>query len=179
MAAVPASKPIPHQLSDAVEAGDTEAFARLMRECPQHVWDRRRPGHTRWLMAAAGAGQLPIIDLLVEAGADFNAPKASNGAPEGVIDTAAGEGHLDVVRWLLDRGAVVNHVVGGERRCFAMTNAASGGRLEVVRLLVERGAWINCARAGSTPLAHAVGYGETEVADWLRSVGAKLPDELG
>jgi hypothetical protein len=171
-------KTIPHQLSAAVQAGDAEAFARLMRDYPEHVWDRRQPHYTRWLFAAADAGQLPIIELLVDAGADVNSPKADNGSPEGVIDTAASQGHLEVVCWLLDRGAVVNHVVSGERRCFALTGAASSGHLEVVKLLVERGAWFNCAWADCTPLAHAIGYGETEVANYLRSVGAKLPDEL-
>jgi ankyrin repeat protein len=172
-------KPIPHQLSDALEAGDTETFARLMRDHPEHVWDRRQPGKTYWLFSAADAGQLPILELLVAAGADINAPKASSStAPEGVVDTAAGEGHLEVVRWLLDRGAVINHVVGGAPRCFALTAAAFRGRLDVVKLLVERGAWINCVWAGSTPLSHAIGYGEEEVAAYLRSVGAKLPDEL-
>jgi ankyrin repeat protein len=170
------AKSIPHQLSDAVDSGDMEAFARLLRDHPEHVWDRQ-PGYTRWLFAAADAGQLPILELLVAAGADVNAPKAS-GAPEGVIDAAAGAGHLEVVHWLLDQGAIINHSVGVEKRCFALTNAAFQGRLEVVKLLVERGAWINCVWAESTPLAHAIGYGETEVADYLRSVGAKLPDEL-
>jgi uncharacterized protein len=168
-------KPIPHLLSEALGAGDAETFARLMRDHPEHVWDRH-PDRTRWLFAAADAGQLPIIELLVAAGADINAPKAT--APEGAVGTAAGEGHLEVVRWLLDRGAVINHVVGGAPRCFALTAAAFRGRLDVVKLLVERGAWIDCAWAGSTPLSHALGYGETEVAAYLRSVGAELPDEL-
>lgn len=171
-------KSIGHQLSDAVEAGDAEAFARLMRDYPEKVWDDPETRtRTRWLFSAADSGCLPIIELLVDAGADVNAPCMGH-APEGVIDTAASEGHLEVVRWLLDRGAVINHTVAGMPRCFALTGAAFSGHLDVVKLLVERGAWINCVWAGMTPLSHAMMYGQTEVVDYLRSVGAKLPDEL-
>jgi ankyrin repeat protein len=171
---------IPRQLSESIESGDTGRFRELMIAHPEHVWDRRRPGKTRWLMSAVSSGQLPIVELLASAGADINAPKAvvSAGAPEGVIDTAATEGRLEIACWLLDRGAVINHVVLGTPRCFALSGAAAGGHFEVVKLLVERGAWINSAWAGMTPLSHALTYGNTEVADYLRSVGAKLPEEL-
>jgi ankyrin repeat protein len=171
---------IPRQLSEAIESGAGWRFRELMNAHPEHVWDRRHPGKTRWLMSAVSSGQLSIVELLVSAGADINAPKAavSAGAPEGVIDTAAAEGQLEIARWLLERGAVINHVVLGTPRCFALCGAAAMGHLEVVKLLVERGAWLNSAWAAMTPLSQAMTYGHTEVADYLRSVGAKLPDEL-
>lgn len=175
-------RPIPKQLSAAVSAGDAEMFARLMREHPEAVWEHPdRPGYTYWLFSAVSRGKLPIVELLVAAGADVNAPKAkdSTGAPEEVIDTACDEGYVEVARWLLDRGAKVNHVVRGQTRCFALSGAAGGGHLEVVKLLVERGAAVNAAWAGMTALDHALTYGEEEVANYLRSVGGRTAEELG
>ncbi len=95
-----------------------------------------------------------------------------------MIDTAASEGHLEVVRWLLDNGATVNHVVNGQTRCFALTGAAFRGRLDVVKLLVERGAMLNAVWAGMTPLDHALAYDKKEVGSYLRSVGGKTAKEL-
>jgi ankyrin repeat protein len=170
---------IGERISDAVRTGNVAAFKVFLKEHPRNIWeDDERPHWSYWLNAAADSGQLLILKALIEAGADINVPASANGSPEGIIGIAAAEGHLDIVQWLLDQGATVNHVVDGKPRCFALTGAAFSGHLEVVRLLVERGAWINCNWANMTPLDHAIMYGQQEVADYLRSVGGKTAKEL-
>src|SRR4051794_29022695 len=163
---------------NAIEAGDAKKFERLLRKHPELF--RYPDGRSMWLSDAASAGQLPIVQLLVRMGVDVNEPANADSVPcpEGVVYRAAAEGHLEVVRWLLDQGAEVNHVVGGHTRCYALTHAARDGHLEVVRLLVERGADVNACWAGMTPLSHALNAGQDEVAAYLRSVGGKEPHEL-
>jgi len=145
-----------------------------MKEHPEHI-------HTEedlvwWLHSAATNGKLPFVEFFVGKGADVNA--SQDDSPEGPLQYAAGEGHLDVVRWLLDNGAKINHVVGGQTRCFALTGAAGAGHLDIVKLLVERGAEVNANWLSMTPLSHAVAYGKQEIVAYLRSVGAKEPHEL-
>ncbi len=172
-----AGPPTAREIFDAIYQGDLEYVARALRDHREvFQWE----GWTTWMSSAASTGQLSLLELLVAAGADVNAPESVGVAssPEGVIHTAAAEGHFEVVRWLLDHGAAINHTVGGRVRCFAMGSAVGSGHLEVVKLLVERGAAVNACWAGMTPLNHALLYGQAEVADYLRSVGAKTADEL-
>jgi hypothetical protein len=139
------------QLYEAMVRGDAGEFERLLAEHPR--MRRYDDGRDRWLGEAATEGSLPVIQLLVRLGTDVNEPANNDSVacPEGVIYRAAEMGHLEVVRWLLDRGAKVNHVVAGQTRCYALSGAARGGYLEVVKLLVERGAAVNACWAGLTP----------------------------
>ncbi|OAI41076.1 hypothetical protein AYO40_03865 [Planctomycetaceae bacterium SCGC AG-212-D15] len=73
---------------------------------------------------------------------------------------------------------MVNHTKDGTTWCSALVGAAFGGHLDVVKLLVERGADVNAFGPGLTPLSYALMYNKKDVADYLRSVGAKEPREL-
>jgi ankyrin repeat protein len=126
---------IPDAFAEAMETGDIQEFERLMQAYPNHV--RTEADRVLWLHHAAAAGQLPFVELFVRLGADVNGSQDTD--PEGAVVWAAREGHLDVVRWLLDQGAKINHVVHGRRRCFALVGAVVDGHLDVVKLLVERG----------------------------------------
>jgi hypothetical protein len=162
----------------AMASGDAAEFERLLEAHPQHR--RYHDGRDRWLGEAATEGCLPVVQLLIRRGTDVNEPANADSVPcpEGVIYRAAEMGHLDVVRWLLDQGATVNHDVNGQTRCYALSGAARGGYLEVVRLLLERGAAVNACWAKLTPLDHALGYNRAEVAEVLRAAGGKTAAEL-
>ena len=56
-----------------------------------------------------------IVEALVEAGADINAPRTDR-EPEGAIDEAVKANSIDTVRWMVRQGAQLNHTVDGERR---------------------------------------------------------------
>jgi uncharacterized protein len=102
------------------------------------------------LMWAAAEGHAPVVQMLIEVGADFNARLASGMTP---LLFAAREGHSDVVRVLLKAGVDVNEPVpveGGRRR-------AVGGR---------------ALPPGATPLLTAVVNGHFELAAQLLDAGA-------
>ena len=102
------------------------------------------------LMWAAAEGHAPVVEMLIEVGADFKARLASGMTP---LLFAVREGRSDVVRALLKAGVDVNEPVpveGGRRR-------AVGGR---------------ALPPGATPLLAAVMNGHFELAAQLLAAGA-------
>jgi hypothetical protein len=162
-------------LADTLDKGDAAEFQRLLST--NAVLLRDHDGTCRWLFHAAQLGKLDIAKFLVGLGADVNEKDPNLG--DRPILMAASEGHLEVVRFLLDQGAIINEVKkDGVNWCGTLNAAIMAGRLEVVKLLVERGANINAIGPGRTPLSFALGSGKKEIAEYLRSKGAKLPEEL-
>ncbi|GMU52170.1 MAG: hypothetical protein AMXMBFR33_13160 [Candidatus Xenobia bacterium] len=92
---------------------------------------------------------------------------------ETALMEAAEEGHLEVVRWLLEQGARPNlHDDEGET---ALIEAAEEGRRDVVALLLDWGAFINAHNhRGRTALMEAVTEGHTEVVALLLQRGAAV-----
>lgn len=170
------------RMAKVKEEGDIEEFSRLLRENPQYLRmdsSFSDPGKEIWLRKSARDGQLAFVKFLVEEmGIGVNEPEDDDVNPEGPIILAAGNGHLDVVRWLLEHGAKINFDIKGELTSMPLSYAASNGHLEVVKLLVEHGAAINAVWKGDNALKWARTYDHDELADYLVSQGAKMPDEL-
>ena len=127
------------------------------------------PGATPFLFAA-DRGDIPLMKLLLELGADPLLPNFDNTTP---LMAAAGVGTeepqeeageeneaVEAVKMLLDLGANVNTVDNNGNT--AMHGAAYNVSPLVVKLLAERGAdphiWKNPNKAGGTPLFIAEGY---------------------
>jgi len=175
------------QLGDAFDDEDIDTFKTLMlKHKDGHLY--RKDGKCRWLHNAAYEGFLPFVEFLIEEmEVDPNNPM-SEVEPEGCIYMAASEGHLEVVRYLLDKGAEINVVISTEIqqrlaedegdyppvvRCQTLLAAVQSDSLELVKLIVEAGADLKASWAGLNGMAMAEG----EIADYLRSVGAKKPGE--
>ena len=87
------------------------------------------------------------------------------------LDVAAKNGHLEVVRLLLEAGA--NKERKGKTGATALILAAETGRLEVVRLLLQAGADKDAANEnGKTALILAAEKGHLEVVQLLLEAGA-------
>jgi len=97
---------------------------------------------------------------------------------------------VELVRYLLDKGATPNSTANGCHAAYTLIKAADYGFPEIARLLVERGALVNSPNLmGLTPLNFATGTmipakspeqdaGRKAVFEYLRSVGAQFPWEL-
>jgi ankyrin repeat domain-containing protein 17 len=81
------------------------------------------------------------------------------------LTAAAHDGHVEVVRYLLDEGAGINLRLHGRRA--ALSYACSEGRLEVVALLLARGARSTASDDGWTPLMDAARKGHTDIVELL------------
>ena len=121
---------------------------------------------------AAAAGHLNRLRLLHMAGANVNSP----GACCSPLFLAAGEGRLDVVRYLLDQGADVN--VRQQHGRTAVSEAAFYGHAAVIKELALRGADLNAISDEGTALDIAVSSGNASAADLLKHYGAKRACEI-
>lgn len=120
---------------------------------------------------------LTAIMLVDEYGA--NPASSFNGQQNRPLNNAAGNGNLELVRFLLDRGAPANESANGCYTSYALLLAAYRGYTDVVRLLVERGALLDGLNAfGLSPMDYARMGGHPETIEHLRSVGARESWEI-
>jgi len=131
------------QLFVAARRGDVETLGGLLDQHPEKLEARDEPYEWTLLHAAAGEGQLAVVDLLLRRGLDPNArEKGDNTYP---MHWAAAAGKLDVVRRLADAGGdVVGHgddhelEIIGWATCWDGTDDAD--HRAVVAFLLSRGA---------------------------------------
>jgi hypothetical protein len=169
----------PATIMRALERGDAKEFSILLRAHPEFLRDP--DGKDCWMWLAAHQGKLEIIKALVDLGMDVNErwagadddPTSPFYEPVGPILHAAGAGHLETVRWMLEHGAKINFPIKGIQTCLPLQYAATGGHLDVVRLLVENGAEFNYVSNGSNPITRAEDFGRFAIRDYLHSLGAR------
>ena len=105
------------------------------------------------LIVAAMGGHLPIVQYLVEQGADMEKTDLHGDTP---LITASDHGHLDMVRFLLEQGADRDKVgMNGDTplHCAASGAYAGGEYLETAKLLMRYGAELNARnKQGQLPI---------------------------
>jgi ankyrin repeat protein len=118
------------------------------------------------LASAAAVGDIEICRILIEAGADLDAP-SGQGMRTTALHRASEHNNVECVRMLLEAGADPNLAVDGETPLH--TACSWYKRLDIVGLLLQFGAHVNppqdCARL--TPLQLAVQNGEPNLVQLL------------
>jgi ankyrin repeat protein len=165
-------------LNAAIEAGDIPRINSLIVE-DRSILRACGVKSTTPLNCAVRKGSREIAELLLRSGADVNGPDELGLTP---LHCAAGEGNTPMLRFLISTGARVNATAhGGVTPLHMAVNSRSR---DVVELLVTNGADLTVKSitpgfAGPsldklyTPLQWAVKTRQTEVANILRSKGAK------
>jgi uncharacterized protein len=143
----------------AVEENELE-LTDLLIHAGARVSAANQAGATPLLLATEN-GNAAIVERLIMAGADPNAPLTKFG--DTAIMMASRTGKVETVEVLLDRGAQVNakESWGGTT---ALMWAVSERHSDIVKLLIDRGADVN-ARSNIVPSASGRGFeGTTPVA---------------
>lgn len=154
-------------------AGDLQAVTLLLRAgLPPDALDGKRLSA---LQAAVSGGHMPVIQALLEQGADASAAlpwAAGHGRRETLapllalnpdaaalgqaLHNAAGGPHTDIVQTLLAAGADVN-ARGGDYNSSALIEAAAEANAATVQLLLQHGADLSAkSDFGDTPLLAAL-----------------------
>ena len=109
----------------------------------------------------------------MEKGANIEAMTTSHGATP--LDSAAWNGHADVVGLLLEKGANIEAMTTCDGAT-PLDSAAWNGHADVVRLLLEKGANIEAMRRGdgSRPLYNASWRGHVGIVCLLLEMGANI-----
>jgi len=124
---------------------------------------------TPLLQVASNNGQLDIVDVLLNHGADINS-KDNTGWSS--LFWASIGGHANVVQFLLERGAEVNARTS-YLNFTPLYIASDQGYLEVVRILLEHGADVQIrASGGQTAFQVATSNGHEAVSRLLLEHGA-------
>jgi ankyrin repeat protein len=122
---------------EAAAFGKLERLKEIVREDPTQAKALSDDGFTALHLAVFG-GQEEAARVLLEAGADPNAPSTNEAVRVPPLGTAAFVRSTALARLLLDSGADVNG--RGEGGFTALHSAAQNGDAELARLLLERGA---------------------------------------
>lgn len=158
------------QLLDAAKAGDLDTVQRIVAANPHTVNCRDLDGrHSTPLHFAAGYNRVPVVEFLLEHGAEVYASDKGGLVP---LHNACSYGHYEVTELLVKHGANVN--VADLWKFTPLHEAAAKGKYEIVKLLLKHGADpIKKNRDGATPL-DLVREGDLDVADLLRGNSALL-----
>ncbi|KAK6509749.1 hypothetical protein TWF481_004479 [Arthrobotrys musiformis] len=120
------------------------------------------------LHSALGKGNLDIIKLVINSGADINA-RSERGDSAIHIATKRGDSHI--VEYLLKHGAGINVTAGNGHT--ALHEAAIYNRFEIAKMLLDNGADVHAVdTSGKTPLYCAAEFGKAEVLKVLVEAGA-------
>ncbi|CAI9096506.1 OLC1v1032671C5 [Oldenlandia corymbosa var. corymbosa] len=159
----------------AVSFGQTQIVKLLSSAKPSSICGVNSVDEEGWgpLHSAASSGNLEIVEVLLDTGADVN---LKNNGGRTAIHYAASKGWLKIAELLVSHGAKLN--AKDKVGCTALHRAASIGNSELCEYLIEEGAEVDeVDRAGQTPLMNAVICGNKEVALLLIRHGANVDIE--
>ncbi|GFX52341.1 ankyrin repeat and KH domain-containing protein mask [Trichonephila clavipes] len=146
----------------------------LLLDRKANVEHRAKTGLTP-LMEAASGGYVEVGQVLIDKGADVNAPPVPS-SRDTALTIAADKGHYRFVQLLLERDAIVE--VKNKKGNSPLWLAANGGHLEVVQLLCSYNADIDSQdnRKVSCLMA-AFRKGHVKVVKWMVKEVTQFPSE--
>jgi ankyrin repeat protein len=141
-----------------------------------HRWESNSPGIVTALQAAVSTRDIDIVRLLLEWGADVNAPANKNGGKT-ALQIAVSQGDRIMTELLVRHGADVNGLPSPVRGRTALQEAASSGNVPLSEYLLAHRADVNAPAAclgGVTALQGAAIQGNIRIAMMLLLAGADV-----
>ncbi|MGG0412336.1 ankyrin repeat domain-containing protein [Peribacillus simplex] len=151
-------------IRNAIKLGNINEVKRLIGDNPESLHTMTPFG--TWLHVAAKKGG--IVEYLIHKGIDVNTKGDIFDASP--LRVAAGAGHLEIVKYLIEAGAELDVSLAKRNLLFG---AIYGGHKEVVEFLVEKGIDISIRYTGESiknmdAYEYAREFGQTEIAEYLK-----------
>ncbi|XP_043924865.1 ankyrin repeat and KH domain-containing protein 1-like [Protopterus annectens] len=147
----------------------------LLLDRKANVEHRAKTGLTP-LMEAASGGYAEVGRVLLDKGADVNAPPVPS-SRDTALTIAADKGHYKFCELLINRGAHID--VRNKKGNTPLWLAANGGHFDVVQLLVQAGADVDAAdNRKITPLMTAFRKGHVKVVQYLVKEVNQFPSDI-
>ncbi len=165
------------KIADEVRTGNLPALRKLFRSHPDLI-SYYYGGYT-WLHLAARRKNTEVLRLLIHLGCDVNARSKFG---EFVIWDAIGGDNPLVVQTLLENGADPKRAEEPNRLILSALVSAKSHSLEMVKLLEQHGVDLHrvfmneLANEPMNALSTAIDWGKDDVAAYLRSRGAVMPN---
>jgi len=126
--------------------------------------------HVTVLWVAAAVNNLPLVQLLVEHGANVNHRTKTNSTP---VRCACCNNNIDMVRYLIAHGADI-HIAKIKHLTNLLASAYNGHLQMAIYLVDELGCDVNeCSDNGQSPLNAVVSKGFLNIAQFLLEHGAR------
>ncbi|KAM4676580.1 ankyrin repeat and KH domain-containing protein 1-like isoform 2-T2 [Discoglossus pictus] len=147
----------------------------LLLDRKANVEHRAKTGLTP-LMEAASGGYAEVGRVLLDKGADVNAPPVPS-SRDTALTIAADKGHYKFCELLINRGSHID--VRNKKGNTPLWLAANGGHFDVVQLLVQAGADVDAAdNRKITPLMSAFRKGHLKVVQFLVKEVNQFPSDI-
>ncbi|KAI9894021.1 MAG: hypothetical protein M1814_004791 [Vezdaea aestivalis] len=131
------------------------------------------PSHTALQWATGSCHRtIEIIRILLDAGANVNAP-ASQNCGITALKAAAESNDYELVKILIEAKADVNTPAASHDGCTALRYAAGHGNMKMLVLLLQANAAVNGETGRSSALAQAAGCGRLDSVQLLLNAGAE------
>ncbi len=163
-------------IHQAVKEGKLEVVRKMLEEDRDLInavdSDLKTPLHL-----ATEHGYMPMVELLLEKGADINAKTGFKRTP---LHFAASSGHDEIVRLFIAKGADLN-----EKDSFMLTpifRAAYNGHRNIVEMLLSVGISISTTEKNGVTLLHAAALaGNLELVEMLldKGIGRNVRNRYG
>lgn len=124
------------------------------------------------IQAAAESGNQTLVDMLLDLGADINAPPSPSGGRT-ALQAACFAGHVDMVKHLISKGADLSGAAAKHGGYTALEAACRVGEERIVELLLAGGADVHAtgSRTGGSALHAAAEGGHAEIVRKLLERG--------
>ncbi|KAH8384004.1 hypothetical protein KR009_011649 [Drosophila setifemur] len=157
-------------LLEAAKAGDLDTVRRIVLNNPHSVNCRDLDGrHSTPLHFAAGFNRVPVVQFLLEHGAEVHMADKGGLVP---LHNACSYGHYEVTELLVKHGANVN--VPDLWKFTPLHEAAAKGKYDICKLLLKQGADPSKKNRDGATAADLVKESDHDVAELLRGPSALL-----
>ena len=158
----------------AAVSGSDPALVQIILDAGAHV-NEEGYGDTPLQMAAV-LGKAEVVGILLEHGADINAPAVDEGGMT-ALQAAARAGNFGLVQTLLNSGSEINAAASHNGGRTALQAAAENGNVVLAKFLIQAGADVNAdasPRSGRTCLQAAAEHEHVEMVLMLLKEGADV-----